>query len=171
MILCEILYFLSLSRFTSSQRWLALVSKSKSHFWFAPQATGRRPLADQTKSAARAGQVRNAPVSRCRCFLPDLTGFTRTSRAVPNPGDTGYPQVAGNNNSNGELIHPHTEVRLLTQAIHSLRGFAPSIQMSNSALLPNCVSIIKLACFVMRQRSRHGCCRPYLTNPGGERKD
>jgi hypothetical protein len=60
---------------------------------------------------------------------------------------------------------------LLTQAIHSLRGFAPSIQMSNSALLPNCVSIIKLACFMMRQRSRHGCRRPYLTNPGGERKD
>ncbi len=107
MILCDILYFLSLSRSASSHGWLALVSKSKSHFWFVPQATGRTPWADQTKSAARAGHIRNAPVSRCRCFLPDLTGFTKTSRAVPNPGDTGRPQVAGNNNSNGKLIHPH----------------------------------------------------------------
>ncbi len=229
MILCEILYFLSLGRFTSSHGWLALVSKSKSHFWFVPQATGRTPWADQTKSAARAGHIRNAPVSRCRCFLPDLTGFTKTSRAVPNPGDTGRPQreklaensytrprIAGlvtissqrqqafggsiktglfrascpppyrppfcgvrigspADSSNPDeashplSVNPHTDVRLLTQAIHSLRGFAPSIQMSNSALLPNCVSIIKLARFMMRQRLRHGCRRPYQSNSGGER--
>ena len=57
------------------------------------QAKGRKPLVDQAISATRAGQIRNALVSRCRCFLPDLTGFTRTCRAGPSPGDTGYPQA------------------------------------------------------------------------------
>ena len=40
------------------------------------------------KDAARTGRFRNARCIRCRCFLPDLTGFTGLHRAGPDPGDT-----------------------------------------------------------------------------------
>jgi len=41
------------------------------------------------KDATRTGRFRNARRARCRCFLPDLTGFTGLHRAGPDPGDTG----------------------------------------------------------------------------------
>jgi len=53
-----------------------------SHFW---------PLAKDNKAATRTGRIHNAQGSCCRCFLPDLTGFTGLHRVGPSPGDTGYP--------------------------------------------------------------------------------
>jgi len=44
------------------------------------------------ESATRTGRIRNARGSCCRCFLPDLTGFTGLRRAGPSPGDTWFPR-------------------------------------------------------------------------------
>jgi len=42
----------------------------------------------------RPGQTKPQRVStRCRCFLPDLTGFTGVHRAGLNPDDTWVPLV------------------------------------------------------------------------------
>ena len=70
--------------------------KKGGQFTFFPGKAGTRksetaPLFIPNKAATRTGRIRNAQSFCCRCFLPDLTGFTGLRRAGPGPDDTGYP--------------------------------------------------------------------------------
>ena len=57
------------------------------HMSISDAAIGQKAggLDDDKKRADRARQNRNARITCCRCFLPDLTGFTSIHRAEPDP--------------------------------------------------------------------------------------
>jgi len=68
--------------------------------------------------------------SCCRCFLPDLTGFTGVRRAGPDPGDTLVPlqwkRVTWSQGISGRPLKQKTigggiETKGITSGIHALR--------------------------------------------------